>query len=81
MESLGTSQVKSGNEVNWKGIRIRNGGAQQLEERKHRVGRINRTRARHDGGHDGFLMYRVSVAIFALLRGWRGMHLRYCTSE
>ena len=27
------------------------------------MGRI-RTKARHDGGHDGFFMYRVSVAIF-----------------
>ena len=33
--------------------------------RKHRIDRIS-TKARHDGGHDGFFMYRVSVAIFAL---------------
>ena len=65
MESLGTSQVKSGDELNWKGIRNRNGGAQQLEERKRRVGRNSR-KARHDGGHDGFFMYRVSVAIFVI---------------
>lgn len=40
------------------------------------MGRISRRRrGRHDGGHDGFFMYRVSVAIFVMLVvGWVERH-------
>ncbi len=48
----------------WKGKRNR-GGAQQLKKTPDGQKQNQHKGERHDGGHDGFFMYRVSVAIFA----------------
>ena len=58
MEGRGTSRWR------WTGKEMEMEIEEHSSCRKHRIDRIRiSTKARHDGGHDGFLMYRVSVAI------------------
>ena len=74
MESLGTSQVKSGDELNWKGIRNRNGGAQHLKkgntEWAERVGRRDMMEVTVDSLCIGF---QLLFLLYMLSRGWRGI--------